>query len=164
MCSRRWSVAEILFEGRLLEAIMRAGAFIRAHLERELEEIGLTTLHVELMRIIAMEAPSQASLARRLGVKRQSLDYAIGQLRRAELVESSPSDRDRRAEAFALTDDGVSRLAWALKVIGAAERRYLGGLCDGDRERVLAALDSGVEAILYEERMSWWPPAVAMRR
>jgi DNA-binding MarR family transcriptional regulator len=74
-----------------------------------LTDTGLTTRDLGVLRVIAGgEARSQQEVAAVLGVDRTSMVALLDTLERRGIVARTPSERDRRRNVVALTQDGRS--------------------------------------------------------
>lgn len=139
-------------EGRLVMALIRAGVLLRLELDRMMDDdLGLTSVELEVLRIIATEgAMSAAPLAWRLGVKRQSLQPLLERLARDELLDAERSTQDRRVIDYSLTRAGHSLGALGNSALLELERKFLSTF--PRRPEGLALLvEQGVRAAVQEE-------------
>jgi DNA-binding MarR family transcriptional regulator len=120
--------------GRVLEAAdVMSGGF------------GLTGARWQVMKVAARQSLTVSQIARRLGLKRQSVQRTVDQLAGQGLVELAPNADHQRASLVGLSAEGKRILAalesrqqaWldrCLRGLGSAEleplARSLGGLCE----------------------------------
>jgi len=115
--------------GRVLEAgdVMSGG-------------FGLTGARWQVMKVAARQAMTASQIARRLGLKRQSVQRTVDQLAEQGIVELQPNLDHLRAGLVALSDEGRRILA-ALEL---RQRAWLGrclrGLSRAELERLAQSL------------------------
>jgi len=130
--------------GRVLEAAdVMSGGF------------GLTGARWQVMKVAARRALTVSQIARRLGLKRQSVQRTVDQLVTQGIVELQPNVDHLRAGLVALSDEGRRILA----ALEGRQRAWLGrclrGLTRAELERLadsLTALAGRVESATDRER------------
>jgi len=130
--------------GRVLEAadVMSGG-------------VGLTGARWQVMKVAARQSLTVSQIARRLGLKRQSVQRTVDQLAGQGLVEIRPNADHQRAGLVALSTQGRRRLTSLESRQQAWSARCLRGLGRGELERLarsLASLVERVEAATEQER------------
>lgn len=113
--------------------------------EKGLGRYGLGPAHHRILFLVGShEGLLPSELCRRLGITKQSLGRALGELREKKLVEQREDDADRRRRPVYLTDEGKqleAELFSAIRtVLTQAYRRVDGAAVDGFR-RVLRAVE-----------------------
>lgn len=126
------------------------------HLIRRLQQIsaalftermgraGLTLTPVQFAVLYAVgenEGVDQSTLAGLVAQDRATLGDVIERLEARGLVARSPSPRDRRAKALALTAEGRALVAAALPEVEAVQDAILDGLDAGERAEFLRLLN-----------------------
>jgi DNA-binding MarR family transcriptional regulator len=130
--------------GRVLEAadVMSGGC-------------GLTGARWQVMKVAARQSLTVSQIARRLGMKRQSVQRTVDQLAEQRLVELQPNVDHQRAGLVALSGEGRRILATLEARQQAWSGRCLRGLTRAELERLaesLGALAARVEAATDRER------------
>lgn len=130
--------------GRVLEAadVMSGG-------------VGLTGARWQVMKVADRQALTVSQIARRLGLKRQSVQRTVDQLAGQGLVEIQPNVDHQRAGLVALSAQGRRLLAALESRQQAWSARCLRGLGRGELERLarsLATLAERVELATGQER------------
>jgi len=116
---------------------------------------GLTGARWQVMKVAARQALTVSQIARRLGLKRQSVQRTVDQLAAQRLVELQPNVDHLRAGLVALTDDGRRILAALESRQQAWLGRCLRGLSRAELERLarsLGALAERVDSATVHER------------
>lgn len=104
--------------------------------------VGLTGARWQVMKVSARQAMTVSQIARRLGLKRQSVQRTVGQLAGQGLVEMQPNADHARAGLVALSAEGRRTLT-SLEVRQQAWLgRCLHGVARADLERLAQALGS----------------------
>lgn len=143
--------------GLVLTALVRVGAALQGLLEVELRQAGLTPLEVEVLRrLSSLPGSSEAALAERLQMKRQSVHRVVARLRAADLIDLERGDDDRRTVGLWLTATARERLPPLLERLDALESRILGELTDDERETLSARLDTITVGLRKEEEHKLW--------
>jgi len=117
--------------------------------------VGLTGARWQVMRVAARQALTVSQIARRLGLKRQSVQRTVDQLTGQGLVELQPNVDHQRAGLVALSAQGRRLLAALESRQQAWSSRCLRGLGRNELERLagsLAALVERVEFATEQER------------
>lgn len=116
---------------------------------------GLTGARWQVMKVAARQSLTVSQIARRLGLKRQSVQRTVDQLAAQGIVELQPNLDHARAALVALSDEGRRILA-ALELRQQAWLgRCLRGLARVELERLgrsLATLAARVESATERER------------
>jgi DNA-binding MarR family transcriptional regulator len=116
----------------------------------ELEPLGLRPNHVSVLNYLrASEGASQRELVDGLWIDASSMVALLDEFEARGLAERRPNERDRRAYAVHLTDEGRAMLDRALAMSRAVEERLLAPLDAADRDRLrdmLAAIAGGRDA------------------
>ena len=126
--------------------------------------VGLTGARWQVMKVAARQSLTVSQIARRLGLKRQSVQRTVNQLVALGLVELRPNLDHLRAGLVALTTEGRRILATLELRQQAWSGRCLRGLARTDLERLaqsLGDLAERVEATTARERPAG--PASARR-
>lgn len=99
-------------------------------LESTLDRLGMTMSSFELLSAIRASGanPTQADIARRLGITPPSLTEAVRHATNAGLVAQTPSPSDKRAKCLGLTANGEKNLAEILERVNQIEKRLVQGL------------------------------------
>lgn len=119
------------FNGRLLD--------VAADLSHDL---GITPTHWQTVAVIRDEPLTVSEISRRVGLRRQSVQHTVAQLRSRRLVELQDNPRHRRARLVSLTPRGRELMQELLKrqvMLTARFTRGL-GLHEADIEGQIAAL------------------------
>jgi DNA-binding MarR family transcriptional regulator len=115
--------------GRVLEAAdVMSGSF------------GLTGARWQVLKVAARHAMTASQIARRLGLKRQSVQRTVDQLAEQGLVELQPNLDDLRAGLVALSQEGRRILATLEARQQAWLARCLRGLTRTELERLAGSL------------------------
>jgi DNA-binding MarR family transcriptional regulator len=115
---------------------------------------GLTGARWQVMKVAARQSLTVSQIARRLGLKRQSVQRTVDQLARQRLVELRPNVDHLRAGLVTLSDEGRRILAALESRQQAWLGRCLRGLNRTELERLadsLASLAGRVEAATARE-------------
>lgn len=143
--------------GVLLSSLIRAGAALQGLLEVELRQVGLTPLEVEVLRrLSAQPGSSEALLAEKLWMKRQSVHRVVARLRAAGLIDAEPSESDRRTVCLWLTPLARERLSTTFERLDRLESRILGELTEDDRAALLERLERATLGLRKEEEHKLW--------
>jgi DNA-binding MarR family transcriptional regulator len=116
--------------------------------------LGLTGARWQVMKVAARQSLTVSQIARRLGLKRQSVQRTVDQLVARRLVELKPNVDHQRAGLVTLSDDGRRILAALESRQQAWLGRCLRGLARTDLEHLtesLGALTARVEAATARE-------------
>lgn len=116
--------------------------------------LGLTGARWQVMKVAARQSLTVSQIARRLGLKRQSVQRTVDQLARQQLVELRPNADHLRAGLVTLTDEGRRILAALESRQQAWVGRCLRGLARADLEQLagsLGTLAGRVEAATARE-------------
>ncbi|MBS4101632.1 MarR family winged helix-turn-helix transcriptional regulator [Tsukamurella paurometabola] len=111
----------------LVDEVFRLGAVLLAEGDELAAGIGTTAAGWRVLGLLADGAATVADIARRRGLRRQSVRETVERLERDGLVVREPNTADRRAPLVALTDRGRAALR-AVEPARAdwAERRSAG--------------------------------------
>jgi len=116
---------------------------------------GLTGARWQVMKVAARQSLTVSQTARRLGLKRQSVQRTVDQLAAQGIVELRPNVDHQRAGLVVLSDEGRRVLAALESRQQAWLARCLRGVTRGELERLagsLAALARRVESATDRER------------
>lgn len=128
-------------------ALKRAQQALRAHLDTELQQIGLTTPQYAALTFLQAEpGASNAALARRAFVTPQTMQAILVALDRAGLIARTPHPKHGRVQTTALTTKGRKALAAASGIVAHAEMRLRAAAAPVDPEAVAAVLRRLAEA------------------
>ena len=129
---------QVDFEDSPGYALKRAQTALRAAMDAELREHGLSVPQYSSLELLAQQPGlSNAELARGAFVTRQAMHQLLGGLRTAGLVTGSGRGRDER---LSLTPAGHERLTGASQAVAAVEEQMLANFSADRRERLLADL------------------------
>jgi len=139
--------------GRMGELLDHLGPLLgRAHEAHRvltvaaLQGTGLSPKSFGALVVLEAEGPlSQGRLAARQGIDRTTMVAVVDELERAGAVRRRRDERDRRAYALELTDEGRALLERARGAVEDAERRFLEPLPAADRRALKRALRTLVE-------------------
>jgi DNA-binding MarR family transcriptional regulator len=115
---------------------------------------GLTGARWQVMKVAARQAMTVSQIARRLGLKRQSVQRTVDQLAEQGIIELQPNRDHLRAGLVTLSTEGSRILAALESRQQAWLARCLRGLTRAELERLahsLAALAGRVEAATDHE-------------
>lgn len=134
------------FEGLL--AVWRS---LSCACEETLGGHGLGPAHHRIMFLLGShEGLLPSELCRRLGITKQSLGRALGELKEKKLVEQREDEEDRRKRPIFLTDEGKeleAELFAAIRtVLTRAYRQVDGAAVDGFRRVLHAVANPGGES------------------
>jgi len=101
---------------------------------------GLTGARWQVMKVAARQAMTVSQIARRLGLKRQSVQRTVDQLAGQGIVELQPNLDHLRAGLVALSDEGRRILAALERRQQAWLARCLRGLSRAELERLAQSL------------------------
>lgn len=107
----------------LVDEIFRLNAAFLAEGDLLAAQVGLTAARWRVLGMLANESASVAEIARRRGLKRQSVQESVERLERDGMVVRLPNEADRRAPLVVLTERGRTairdiepiRAEWAQK-------------------------------------------------
>ena len=99
---------------------------------------------------------TQTEIAQTVGLDKTTMVVTLDELEAAGLAERRPSKTDRRARVVGVTAKGRRKAAQAEAVISEAQAEILATLPAGQRDALLAGLDTLVRGALAE-------PAVCSR-
>jgi DNA-binding MarR family transcriptional regulator len=108
---------------------------------------GLTGARWQVMKVAARQSLTVSQIARRLGLKRQSVQRTVDQLARQQLVELSPNVDHVRAGLVMLSDEGRHILAALESRQQAWLGRCLRGLARTDLEQLAKSLGELAERV-----------------
>lgn len=94
----------------LVDEVFRLNAALLAEGDELAAGIGTTAAGWRVLGLLAEGAATVADIARRRGLRRQSVRETVERLERDGLVVRSPNPADRRAPLTALTDRGRAAL------------------------------------------------------
>jgi DNA-binding MarR family transcriptional regulator len=123
---------------------------------------GLTGARWQVMKVAARRSLTVSQIARRLGLKRQSVQRTVDQLAGQGLVELAPNADHQRASLVGLSAEGKRILAALESRQQAWLGRCLRGLARADLERLadsLSTLAGRVEAATAREPLAVAPRA-----
>lgn len=96
--------AEILT--MLVDEIFRLNAALLLEGDQLAAQVGLTAARWRILGMLVEESASVAEIARRRGLKRQSVQESVERLERDGMVTRVPNPADRRAPLVVLTEQG----------------------------------------------------------
>ncbi len=142
------SAASYSLHDRLGFRVSRLAAIMRASLDKELLQLGLTRLEWCVLASIALEgitAPSE--IAENIGITRPTASRTFKQMRAKGWLLQNLTDGDGRARAITLTDAGQDLLARARVLVDAHQARFLGKLDRQAAAHFLSSLDTLLEGV-----------------
>ncbi|MBX3540482.1 MAG: MarR family transcriptional regulator [Chelatococcus sp.] len=129
-------------------ALKRAQQALRAHLDSELRNIGLTTPQYSVLAGLELSAgSSNAELARRAFVTPQTMQAIIVALERAGLIQRRAHPANRRIRTTELTSAGQSVLRTAHEIAANAEIVIRNAVAPDDPEIINSVLLRITEAL-----------------
>lgn len=130
--------------------VSRLAHVIRAELTSDLESLGLTVRqYTVLSELLRREPLSNAELARSSYVSPQAMNQVIAVLEERRLVRRRPSANHRWIQPAELTAKGRRLAESAESAAHDIADRAMRGVDDSDRERFMAMLRHGIEALGY---------------
>ncbi len=107
----------------LVDEVFRLNGVLLAEGDALVASAGLTAARWRVLGQLAKEPATVAQIARRRGLRRQSVQESVDRLERDGLVTRVPNDADRRASLVLLSEQGQDvltriepvRLEWAVK-------------------------------------------------
>lgn len=136
--------------GKIVAALDRIARGIRAHRQSVATGVGLSSLQVELLRLLGEGEPPPATpgaLAVELGVRQPTVSDSLRVLEQKGLVVREHAAGDRRSIMAVLTDEGravTERLGEADRLL----RDAIATLAPGGQEQTLAVLLEVIERML----------------
>jgi DNA-binding MarR family transcriptional regulator len=97
---------------------------------------------VVLSALARADAPSQGTLAERIGADKTRIITVLDDLQHQGLIRRDPDQEDRRARVLTLTAAGRRRHAVAQAAIQRGEEQWLGRLTTADRAVFLRCLQT----------------------
>lgn len=130
----------------MLEAVKRLQLAIRVASDAALSGRGLTLTQTSALTALATVGPLPcSSLARRLGITRQSMQELVGTLHTRGLLTKTSDPGDARHIVVDLSGSGKKAAREATKVMREVEMRMERGMSPAERLRLL----DGLKACLY---------------
>jgi len=127
------------------DALKRAAIALRAAMDAELREQGLSVPQYACLELLAQRpGVSNAELARGAFVSRQAMHQLLAGLGTAGLVSSRGQGRNER---FALTAAGARHRARASEAVAGIEKRMLASFSGPQRRRLHADLNACADAL-----------------
>jgi MarR family transcriptional regulator, transcriptional regulator for hemolysin len=120
----------------------RASHAMSSEIAAALEESGMSPRGHEVLSAAATGAYTQTELVNMVGLDKTTMVVALDELEQLGWAERRPSPTDRRARIVAVTPAGTKRLREADKVLDRVRDDVLGTLTDGDRDVLVATLQS----------------------
>jgi DNA-binding MarR family transcriptional regulator len=121
---------------------------LRAHLDAELQRIGLTTPQYAVLTFLEVEpGASNAALARRAFVTPQTMQAIVVALERSGFVARTPHPGHGRVQATELTASGREALSAASRIVADAEARLRDASAPLDPQAVASMLVRLAEAL-----------------
>ncbi len=142
------ATASYRLHDRLGFRVSRLAAVMRASLDAELSQLGLTRLEWCVLASIALEgitAPS--AIAENIGITRPTASRTFKQMRDKGWLVQNLTEGDGRARAITLTEAGQDLLARARVLVDAHQARFLGKLDPQAAAHFLSALDTLLEGV-----------------
>jgi DNA-binding MarR family transcriptional regulator len=124
----------------VLAALFRLHGQVLDAADRMAGDVGLTGARWQVMRVVARRPMTTSQVARRLGLKRQSVQRTVDLLRHDGIVAIAANLDHRRAGLVTLTDAGRERLAALERRQQAWLQRCLHGLGRGELETLATGL------------------------
>ena len=127
-------ITEILLEtfrlnGRLVDAGDQMG-----------KDLQLSTARFQVLSVADREAATVAEIARRMGLRRQSVQRTVNSLRSDGFVELLPNPNHRRAKLVQITEKGSDALAKTYQRQIAWANEIAIGLSEEDLDRTLKVM------------------------
>jgi DNA-binding MarR family transcriptional regulator len=122
---------------RLGFLVAKTHAIVHAIAEETLAPLDLHVKEYAGLNVLYEAGPlSQHAVGAILGVDRTTMVAVVDELERKGLVERGRNPDDRRAYALAITDDGVSTMRRARRLLATAERRFVAPLSPAEVEQL----------------------------
>jgi DNA-binding MarR family transcriptional regulator len=127
--------------------LARASHALAAKLGCALDALGVGMRGFVVLKMLRRNpVPTQLALAQSTGIDKTTLVAVLDRLEACQLVQRSPDPRDRRARVVKLTDHGRYMLDVAEITVRDIERAVLDHLPPDEREPLLRALPTLVDA------------------
>jgi DNA-binding MarR family transcriptional regulator len=128
--------------GSLAFQVRRTWLSMRAALNAELKEFGLTTPQYATLMILEKDpGASNSEVSRAVSTTRQAANEMLANLEREGLIERRPHPSDRRSHQLFLTDRGRRRLTKARVAAAKREQEMEAGFTPEERKTIRAWLD-----------------------
>ena len=122
-------------------ALKQAQQALRARMDAELRQIGLTTPQYAVLAYLKVEpGASNAALARQAFVTPQTMQAILVTLEKSGFITRTPHPDHGRVQKTELTAAGDQALAAASAIVAGAEKRLVDAAAPLDPERVAAML------------------------
>lgn len=131
---------ELTREQELINSFIKTDRIHRAVVEQQVKTLGIhRSQHMMLMHLsCAEDAPTQAELARDLGISPAAVTVSLQKLEKAGLVERSYGG-DERAKNIRLTDAGLAIVRKTEKMFRKIDTAMCAGFSEEQLETFLAA-------------------------
>ncbi len=127
--------------GRLAYLLKHATMRLHALTDAALAPLGLDGREMGVLLVLANGEPtSQQEAAQRLGIDRTTMVALLDALAHKGFISRRPSPEDRRRNVVALTEEGHTAVARAVKAADEAEHEFLGNLPPDAAHHLRAAL------------------------
>ena len=141
-----------LTSGQLDQSAMhllhRAGQSADGLFQAAANDIDLTPRQLAVLEAVAAsEGGNQTELVRRTGIDRSTLSDVVRRLQKRRLLQRRRTTDDARAYAIALTDKGHEVLRTIEPIAKRADEQLLAALSRKQREQLIYALQSIIEAM-----------------
>jgi DNA-binding MarR family transcriptional regulator len=147
---------EPTFGPPLIGALLRAPwEAVQSHMLRRLHENGCADFDAAYLPVFGYPGPQGArpsELAARLGMSKQALNYLLGSLERAGLLERAPSADDRRRQTLELGPRGRTVLRSARALLRTRLADVLGDVPPHEADALVDLLET------LEARLAGTPP------
>ena len=143
-----------LTSGQLDQSAMhllhRAGQSADGLFQAAANDIDLTPRQLAVLEAVAAsEGGNQTELVRRTGIDRSTLSDVVRRLQKRRLLQRRRTTDDARAYAIVLTDKGREVLRTIEPIAKRADEQLLAALSRKQREQLIHALQSIIEAMQY---------------
>jgi DNA-binding MarR family transcriptional regulator len=115
--------------------------------QRHLNELDLTTVQAQVLRLLYSRSLSTGELASELGISAPAVTQLTDRLIRKRLIARRSAPADRRSVMVALTPKGKRAIDRFREKRGDVFRVALDGLSDDDRAQVMLSLGKIVAAL-----------------
>lgn len=129
-------------------ALKQAQQALRARMDAELRQIGLTTPQYAVLAYLkANSGASNAALARRAFVTPQTMQAILVTMEKSGFIARTPHPEHGRVQKTEMTVEGAEALKAATAIVAGSEERLRGAAAPMDPQTLAAALLRLAEAL-----------------